>query len=307
MPSLDEMLKSTPYVAYTYSYPHKTTYRTFPEPLPLSKIWANEQREDLSLYIHVPFCEMRCGFCNLFTTANPTESQSNDYMKSLRKQAERTREALETFTVTRLAIGGGTPTYLSVTELAELFEIGKQFFEITPASIPTSVETSPMTAQTEKLALLKEHGVDRISIGVQSFLEAEARAAGRPQKTSVVAQALENIRRLDFPTLNIDLIYGLPGQSLESWRESLEMALNYQPEELYLYPLYIRPLTGLGRKNRPGFQKEDPRLQYYRAGRDLLLSAGYTQISMRMFRANCMQKQSGPVYCTQDDGMLGLG
>ncbi|MEO6892547.1 MAG: coproporphyrinogen III oxidase family protein, partial [Ktedonobacteraceae bacterium] len=70
LPALAEMLETTPYVAYTYSYPHKTTYRRFPEPLRLADLWVSEQRDTLSLYIHVPFCEMRCGFCNLFTTIN---------------------------------------------------------------------------------------------------------------------------------------------------------------------------------------------------------------------------------------------
>src|SRR6185295_6717962 len=112
---------------------------------------------------------------------------------------------------------------------------------------PISVETSPFTAQPDKLALLRERGVDRISIGVQSFHVDEVKAVGRAQNADAVSQALKQIRAVGFPILNIDLMYGLPGQSVTSWLESLRMALAYQPEELYLYPLYVRPLTGLDR------------------------------------------------------------
>ncbi|MBA3469943.1 MAG: coproporphyrinogen III oxidase family protein, partial [Herpetosiphonaceae bacterium] len=108
-----------------------------------------------------------------------------------------------------------------------------------------------------------------------------------------------------FPTLNIDLIYGLPGQTVASWLHSLEAALRFAPEELYLYPLYVRPLTGLDRRGT-GLDV-DLRLECYRAARARLLDAGYAQVSMRMFRARHAPEQSGPVYCCQSDGMVGLG
>ena len=163
-----------------------------------------------------------------------------------------------------------------------------------------------MTAEPEKLRLLRSRGVDRISIGVQSFHEDEVHAVGRAQKTRVVEQALRAIRDAGFPTLNIDLMYGLPEQTVESWLDSIRAALAYQPEELYLYPLYVRPLTGLARMGvyNPA---EDMRLACYRAAREMLLGAGYTQVTMRMFRAAHAPTADGPVYCVQEDGMVGLG
>ncbi|HLZ60191.1 MAG TPA: STM4012 family radical SAM protein [Ktedonosporobacter sp.] len=308
MQSLEEMLDGTPYAAYTYSYPHKMAYRAFPEPLQLDELWAREDRHALFLYMHIPFCEMRCGFCNLFTTVDPATSFASRYLEALQRQTERARRALGECAIARMAIGGGTPTYLDTADLARLFDIAEQLFGIAPGMVPTSVETSPLTAQPEKLQLLRARGVDRVSIGVQSFIEEEAHAAGRSQKTADVEKALAAIREAQFPTLNIDLIYGLPGQTVESWLTSLHMALRYEPEELYLYPLYIRPLTGLDRVSAARHSStEDLRLACYRAGRDLLLSAGYTQVSMRMFRAAHAPEETGPVYCVQEDGMVGLG
>jgi oxygen-independent coproporphyrinogen-3 oxidase len=124
--------------------------------------------------------------------------------------------------------------------------------------------------------------VNRISIGIQSFEKKEMAVLGRSQKLSDVESALKNIRDLQFPTLNIDLIYGIPGQTLESWLYSVHEALQYSPEELYLYPLYIRPLTGLWHKKKAD---NDIRLLLYREARQILLDAGYQQVSMRMFRA----------------------
>jgi oxygen-independent coproporphyrinogen-3 oxidase len=204
------------------------------------------------------------------------------------------------------------------------------------ARIPISVETSPLTARRDRLQVLRERGVKRVSIGVQSFVEAEVAAAGRAQKTATVEAALTRIREAGFPGLNIDLIYGLPGQTVESWLTSLRAALRFAPEELYLYPLYVRPLTGLDRRSPAG---EDIRLECYRAGRAFLLDAGYAQVSMRMFErtvrgARCAvrgegeRQRSRPTvghgpygapgtghrarersdqYCCQEDGMLGLG
>jgi oxygen-independent coproporphyrinogen III oxidase len=178
-------------------------------------------------------------------------------------------------------------------------------FGVDPQSIPVSIETSPLTAEAGKLRLLRERGVDRISIGAQSFIEAEVKAVGRSQKTAVVERALERIRGVGFTTLNVDLIYGLPGQTTESWLESLRAALRFEPEELYLYPLYVRPLTGLGRRGQKA--EDDLRLACYRAGRHLLLESGYRQISMRMFQAARAPATDGPAFCCQNDGMIGLG
>jgi oxygen-independent coproporphyrinogen-3 oxidase len=119
-----------------------------------------------------------------------------------------------------------------------------------------------------------------------------------------VERALGLLRGAGGWALNVDLIYGLPGQTLASWADSLRRALAWSPDELYLYPLYVRPLTGLGLSDR---EWDDQRLALYRAGRELLLSLGWEQVSLRLFRAPRAPREAGPVYCCQEDGMLGLG
>jgi oxygen-independent coproporphyrinogen-3 oxidase len=286
------MLTEVPYQGYAYAYPHKTAYRSLEPPENLAKVWAGEDKSALFLYFHIPFCEMRCGFCNLFTLANPDGDLVERYLDQLDVQVSAVMEQLGRLTFARLAIGGGTPTLLTVPQLERLFSLVQRLTRQDVLQIPASVETSPLTATPERLVFLKESRVSRISIGVQSFVEAEVRAAGRSQRTHQVYTALDAIRRAEIPTLNVDLIYGLPGQTPASWQQSLEDSLRWQPEEIYLYPLYVRPLTGLDGRQPVG---DDIRQELFRQGRDYLLAQSYTMRSMRLFqRQNAPQTMSPP-------------
>jgi len=144
---------------------------------------------------------------------------------------------------------------------------------------------------------------------VQSFVDTELQALVRPTQRREVVDAIDTIRSLGFATLNLDFIYGIHGQSVASFVESVRTALQFAPEELYLYPLYVRPRTGLGKieSNRGHAESNDIRLLMYAAARDTLLEAGYTQVSMRMFRSPNAPDADGPAYCCQNDGMVGFG
>jgi oxygen-independent coproporphyrinogen-3 oxidase len=311
--NLKSKIAQSPYQAYVYSYPHKTAYRPLTPPIYLPELWTQQDRQALFLYIHIPFCEMRCGFCNLFTTVSHNEDFISQYVHTLQRQAQRMKAVLGDASFARFAIGGGTPTQLPVQHLATVLDIAENTMGVKLQEIPISVEVSPETATEEKLKLLRSHSIDRVSIGVQSFIESEVLATQRRQSNTQVEAALTRIKEAGFPTLNIDLIYGLPGQTVDTWLQSIHTALRFQPEEIYLYPLYVRPLTGLGRTDK---EWDDIRLACYREGRSLLLSEGYTQVSMRMFRQGRQGGQgsnlsplspSSPVYCCQADGMIGLG
>ncbi|MGA4554002.1 STM4012 family radical SAM protein [Methylorubrum aminovorans] len=302
------LLAGPVYGGYQYAYPHKTAYRPLPRPVPLREAWAAEPKDGLFLYVHVPFCAMRCGFCNLFTLTRG-EGRVAPYLDALRLQAETVADSLGRFRVARMALGGGTPTFLEPADLDRLLADLRDIFGATPLAVPASVETAPGTTTPERLAVLWAHGVERISIGVESFRDDEARAMGRPQSRGSVEAALGAIRGAGFPVLNIDLIYGATGQTPESFLDSVEAALAWKPEELFLYPLYVRPLTGLGR--RGGAAEDDRawdarRLAIYRAARDRLRHAGYAQVSMRMFR-RAPEAVWGPAYDCARDGMVGLG
>ncbi len=300
-------LTKSPYESYVYSYPHKMAYRPLNPSRNLEGVWSEEKKDALFLYVHIPFCEMRCGFCNLFTTAKPKENVRAPYASIVRDHAQEVAQALgEERQFSRVAIGGGTPTQLDLGALTSVLQTIVEVMGADMKNIPCVSEMSPETVTREKLELLKNTGVDRASIGIQSFIESETQALRRPQKLSVARQALDLIGEVGFDTLNIDLIYGIAGQTDASWLFSIEEALKYNPEELYLYPLYVRPLTGLGNSKK---QWEDRRLALYRLGRHRLLEEGYEQVSMRMFRklSSSEKVSSPPIYRCQEDGMVGIG
>ncbi|MGO4616261.1 STM4012 family radical SAM protein [Nocardia sp. 2YAB30] len=302
-----------PYQNYVYAYPHKTAYRPLTPRPALAELWAGESRRALSLYLHIPFCEVRCGFCNLFTRVGAPDGLTGRYLDALTRQAEAVRAALgdaETPHFATAAFGGGTPTFLEAGELTRLCDTAEGIMGADLRAIPLSVEASPTTATADRLAVLAERGTTRLSLGVQSFIEQEAHAAVRPQRRADVEAALDRIRDVAIPVLNIDLIYGIDGQTAATWRESLDAALAWRPEEIYLYPLYVRPLTGLDRHADPAAAErdwDDQRLRRYAEGRDHLLAEGYVQISMRMFRRTDAPPQGADDYACQTDGMIGLG
>ncbi len=147
-----------------------------------------------------------------------------------------------------LPLVAGTPTFLNIAELEELFGIVTDLYGVEPGANSRFCGNVAAHGGTGEIDMAARTGRGSYQHGRTEFLEPEVNASGRAQKTAWVEDALEHIREAGFPTLNIDLIYGLPHQTVGSWLCSLEMALRWQPEELFLYPLYVRPLTGLGRK-----------------------------------------------------------
>jgi len=292
----------SPYDGYMYSYPHKSAYRDLHQRR-LKDVWAAEPRPSLFAYVHIPFCEMRCGFCNLFTIARPPESLPGLYMDRLVDQIHRTVAVLDDAKeFVRLSVGGGTPTLLNPQQLTRLFDT-LQSNGIDAAKLPTSIETSPATATPDRLELLADRGVTRISIGIQTFDDAESKRLARPQSAAAAHQAVTTIANSKIPEFNLDLIYGIEGQTQVSFQRSIDQTLEYSPSEIYLYPLYVRPLTGLGQTQRAW---DDQRQALYRHGRDQLLASGYRQLSMRVFR-RASDPVDVPDYSCQDDGMIGFG
>ncbi|WP_442033331.1 STM4012 family radical SAM protein [Paenibacillus sp. 2KB_22] len=295
-----------PYRSYLYSYPHKTAYRELDPPLPLGPMWERENTDTYFLYMHIPFCAARCGFCNLFTLPDRRDDTHERYVDALERQAKQWAPITSRRPYSRFAIGGGTPTLLNEVQLNRLFDIAEHVMGLDPAQASISVETSPDTVTDAKLAIMKERSVDRISMGIQSFIEAEASAIYRPQKPQEVERALEKLSRYDFPLLNLDLIYGLPGQTVESWIYSVERVLAYEPGEIFIYPLYTRENT-IVKPDDIRRQGPDIRMELYIAARETLKSKGYVQYSMRRFAKEQSSSKVLLPYSCQEEGMVGLG
>ena len=300
--SSERLLGLPPYSGYLYAYPHKTAYREFESELDFETVWKTENLESLFLYFHIPFCEMRCGFCNLFTMTGVKEGAVKTYLKALQREVETVQSILPNANFSEIAIGGGTPTFLSPEELDQLLDIASL---IIPSDSPLSIESSPSRTTIERLQILESRSVSRISLGVESFSPTDLRAMGRPAQADDAVKALDNIRAYTDADLNIDLIYGAKGQSVNAFETDIRRALEWSPEEIFIYPLYVGPLTGLSKRDHQN-DWDLQRLAQYRAGRELLLNAGYFQSSMRRF-VKTKSRNTPSSYSCQEDGMIGLG
>ena len=299
------MLFENPYECYLYSYPHKTAYREFPGPVPLREAIAGRKREEAHLYMHLPFCQSRCGYCNLFTTMG---TDRDDYLRALRQHARHWQEAgaAEAFRFLSFAIGGGTPLLLEPPQLQELFDMAREYFRVDSSRIPVSIETAPGQTTPEKLSVLQANKTERVSIGIQSFHAGELKTLNRNHQPETALKALELLKQFNFPVLNIDLIYGIPGQTRKSFLHSLEQALAFLPQEIFLYPLYIRPRTTLEKTGAAHQQDRQQTYNLYLTGRDYLLSHGFTQTSMRRF-TTCPEDRAAPEFSCSEENMISVG
>lgn len=273
-----------PYIQYMYSYPHKTAYRT------LTGVSLKDYVRHLSgkghgLYLHLPFCRTKCGYCNLFSVAGQGTETVDRYLDT----AERQSRQYEMLTApwetefSALVIGGGTPLLLSPNQLERMFCMLESHFSFDKKR-ELVIETSPNETNGEKLKILKQAGVTRVSMGIQSFVEEELHTLKRQHSIDRAKAALELLGTFDFPCINVDFIYGIPGQTVKSLLMSLKEALAYGPEEIFLYPLYVKPGTGLWQEGKGGIVLDpDYALLQYREAGAYLRSEGYRQDSMRRF------------------------
>jgi oxygen-independent coproporphyrinogen-3 oxidase len=194
------------------------------------------------LYIHIPFCKTKCPYCDFYSIASP--ELIPNFLEALEKEALLYKDSFTSFD--SFYLGGGTPSLLTRGQLDRLMKNLRRTFIFAPDSEIT-IEANPDDVTPEKLSLWRDLGVNRLSLGVQSFNEEELRFLGRRHTARQTTQALELIRAAGFQNLGLDLMYGLPGQRLESWLKTLEQALSHQPEHLSCYQLTLAPETPFGR------------------------------------------------------------
>lgn len=269
------------YIQYMYSYPHKTAYRPLEGVSLEDRAGLLTEREN-EWYIHLPFCESKCGYCNLFSVAGADSALIDAYLDRVEVQASQYREMFERQkkmpVFSGLTVGGGTPLLLSPAQLERMFSIVKRTAPMTekPEII---VETAPNQTTEEKLSLLKENGAARVSIGVQSFLDSELLTMGRRHRAEQARRALRLIQKTGFDCVNLDLIYGVPGQTKESFLFSVAEAVSFEPQELFLYPLYVRKGVSMAE----GIADEEQAYSLYCEAVDFLKARGYRRDSMRRF------------------------
>jgi putative oxygen-independent coproporphyrinogen III oxidase len=230
------------------------------------------------VYVHVPFCLTRCHYCD-FVTYTGMEGLRRPYAAALLQEAELAVAALgpEPPPVTSVFVGGGTPTLLPAGDLARVLERLAELLAFAPGAEVT-VEANPETVDRAMAEGLVAAGVTRVSMGAQSFDDRVLAALGRVHDASRVAAAVATLRAAGVPAVNLDLIYGGPGEDAGSWAATLRAALDLRPEHLSAYALTIEPATRFGRlvaAGRMAEPDEDDLADRYDTACAVLAGAGY--------------------------------
>ena len=236
--------------------------------------------EPRAAYLHVPFCVHRCGYCD-FTLLAGRDDLAGDYLNALEielQQLERPRE------VDTLFFGGGTPTHLEPDKLARLLALAREWFTLAPG-YEFSVEANPAGLTDEKLRLMAEAGVNRVSLGVQSFDEGLLKLLERDHREADILDAVSRLQQR-FENVSLDLIFALPGQTLDHWRETLWRAVELWPTHLSTYGLTFEKGTTFWSRREKGAIEQLPNeleRDMYAAAIDDLAETGFVQYEISNF------------------------
>ncbi len=230
---------------------------------------------DIELYIHIPFCIRKCNYCD-FLSAPADEETKRNYVSTLIREIQ--QSSCDDVLVDTIFIGGGTPSILEAEQMEEILASVRENFHICE-NAEITIECNPGTVTEEKLLTYKKCGVNRISFGLQSANDEELRSLGRIHSYEEFLESYELARKCGFDNINIDLMSALPGQTVESYEDTVQKILALNPEHISAYSLIIEEGTALKQQlDRDGYDclpsEDDERSMYYRT-EQLLKDAGY--------------------------------
>jgi len=257
----------------------------------------------LSLYLHIPFCDTICYYCGCSKVITKDKTKAAPYIKLLKHEIK-LQGALfaKDRKVTQIHWGGGTPTFLSDEEIKEIIDCIRENFNVVDDSeVEFGIEVDPRTVDQQRLKSLSEMGFNRISFGVQDFDPAVQEAVNRVQSTDEIKQHIDDARNFGFKSINIDLMYGLPKQTVQSFTETLDTTIKLNPDRLAVYnyahlPEMFKPQRRINEDELPSAEEK---LNILQLCIDKLQDAGYVYIGMDHFA-----KKTDDLVTAQREGSL---
>ena len=233
----------------------------------------NNRRIPLELYVHIPFCVRKCQYCDFLS--GPSDEETKDrYIEALLKEI-RAAEHTEDYEIVSVFIGGGTPSALKAEAIASIMRtLQEQFFFCEDAEV--TIEANPGTVDLEKLTIYRNVGINRLSLGLQSTDAEELKLLGRIHSYEEFLKSYEWAREAGFSNINIDLMFAIPGQTGEAWRQHLYQVAELNPEHISAYSLIIEEGTPFAEQNLD-LPDEDTEYQMYEDTGEILERYGYRQ------------------------------
>lgn len=250
-------------------------------------IVSNESRRPLSLYVHLPFCQSLCYYCACNKVVTQNREKMRIYLDSLIQEIRSVSNLIgKNRPVVQMHWGGGTPTYFDDSELTELmYHLGRHFNIANSDRAELSIEIDPRTVNTERLGLLRGLGFNRVSFGVQDFDLDVQRGINRIQSIEMVENLVQSSRSYKFKSVNLDLIYGLPYQTVASVMKTVDIVVKLSPDRISLFNYAHLParFKSQGLLDEAALPPPDEKLKILCASAERLLHAGYVHIGMDHF------------------------
>ncbi len=238
----------------------------------------------ISLYIHYPWCIKKCPYCDF----NSHHGRAiKGYIEALLRDLDNDIRYLQNRSIHSIFIGGGTPSLMTIDEIRQLFQGLKDRLSIS-RDVEVTIEANPGTFEVEKFAQFRKIGINRLSIGIQSFNNKHLKLLGRIHTRYESIEAIERAKSVGFNDLNIDLMYGISGQTREQSLEDIKTAISFKPSHISLYQLTLEPNT-LFAKYPPRLPKDEIICEMGSAGADLLESSGFKRYEISAYGKNFSQ------------------
>lgn len=253
----------------------------------------------LAIYIHIPFCVRKCLYCD-FLSAPASDETREQYVQALCREIREERKSYVNYKIETIFLGGGTPSLLSGEQLDRILGTVFDAYQVAD-DCEISMEVNPGTVTKEKLKAYKRAGVNRLSIGMQSAVEEELQSLGRIHSSEDAFDTYNLAVKTGFNNINIDLMSAIPGQTIESWKESLKRILDLEPAPAHVsaYSLIIEEGTSFF-ENTPALPDEDTEREMYKITNDILSRAGYVRYEISNYakpgyacRHNCTYWERG--------------
>jgi oxygen-independent coproporphyrinogen-3 oxidase len=266
------------------------------------------------IYVHIPFCHSKCPYCSFVSYQDMDANIKIRYMQALNQQAQ--DMAAHPWSRARkfhsLYIGGGTPSTVDASAMADFITACLDAFDFTvapPKSPEVTMEVNPNTVNKAMLKRYRQAGVNRLSIGAQSFSDAMLKAIGRKHSAQDCIQATKHARDAGFTNISLDLMFGLPGQDLANWQNSLEAAVELAPEHLSVYELTIEQSTPFAEQVNNGdldLPDEDVTLAMFELAQEIFSARGFVQYEISNYARKGFQSVHNINYW-ENGSYIGLG
>ena len=265
-----------------------------------------QNKTPLGLYVHVPFCRSKCQYCDFYSLACKDDALMDSYLDAVCAHIKEAGALAPNYKVDSVYFGGGTPSYLGADALAIILTAIRRNFDVMPDAEIT-FEANPDSVTDKLLHRLRAEGFNRVSLGVQCDDDDILKKLGRPHTYAQAVAAYQRIRKAGFRNVSVDLIYGLPGQTLHAWQETLENVLKLNPEHMSLYGLKVEEGTPLYQiKDVCGIPDDDVQADMYLAAIEALRARGFRQYEVSNFCRKGLYSRHNTKYWTGGE-YLGFG